>query len=150
MAWNASSHSYSPDEDASADAQNHRSVPLDQHGERQLGGLAAVGGEALKELAVGQVADDSDVEERFELVNQGRALVAFHWWRFSAGRMVRNCGPYGGGSRRASRSALIQVMYRGALEVPRFWRIRAGRRRAKAFDHARESVVRTGNPQPRT
>ena len=47
---------------APADAQDHRSVPLDQDGKRQLGGLAAVGREPLQELTVGQLADGSDVE----------------------------------------------------------------------------------------
>ena len=75
-------------EQASTDAENHRSMALDQDGKRQLGGLAAIRCEALEELAVGQVAHDPDVEERFELVSQSRALVAFHWWGFSAAGMV--------------------------------------------------------------
>ena len=52
---------------APADPQDHRPVPLHQDREGQLGGLAPVGGEPLQELAVGQLADRADVEERPEL-----------------------------------------------------------------------------------
>ncbi len=119
----------------SADAENHRSVALDQDSECELGGLAAVGRKAFQKLAVGQVADDSDVEEGFELMNQGRALVAFHWRGFSVARAVRNGGPYECVCPRGSWSAPLQVMYRGALEVPRFWRI-------KAYDQVGHAMIR--------
>ncbi len=52
---------------ALADPHHHRTVPLDQDGESQLGGLAAVGREPLQELAVGQLPDRADAIERPEL-----------------------------------------------------------------------------------
>ena len=46
------------------DAQDHRSVPFDQHGKGKLGGLASKGGEALQKLSVAQVPDGSHAVER--------------------------------------------------------------------------------------
>ncbi len=40
-----------------ADAQDHRSVPLDQGRKRQLGGFAPLGCKELQELTVGQLSD---------------------------------------------------------------------------------------------
>ena len=54
-------------EDAPADAQDHRPVPLDQGREGQLGRLAAPGREPLEELAVGQSRRRSGRQQRAEL-----------------------------------------------------------------------------------
>ncbi len=65
---------------APADPHDHRPVALDQDREGQLGGLAAVGGEPLQELAVGQLADRTHVEERPELPPDGPVLADGHRW----------------------------------------------------------------------
>ena len=64
------------DQHATADAQDHRSMPLDQDREGQLGGLAPAGREALQELAVGQVPDRSHVEEGAKLPEDRPILSA--------------------------------------------------------------------------
>ncbi len=53
-------------------------MALDERGEGQLGGLAVVGGEALEELAVGELADGAEVEERPELARDGPMLADGH------------------------------------------------------------------------
>ena len=50
----------------SSGTQNHRSMPLDQHGKCQLGSLAAIGRKPLQKLAVGELPNRTDVEKRFE------------------------------------------------------------------------------------
>jgi len=49
-------------EHASADAQNHGTMPLDQCRERQFGRFAALSREKLEELAVGQIANRSQMK----------------------------------------------------------------------------------------
>ena len=61
-----------------ADAENHGSVPLDQDGERELGGFAAVGREPLEKLTIRQVAGDTDVEESLEVFEIGRVFGGIH------------------------------------------------------------------------
>ena len=50
-----------------ADPQDHRAVTFDQGREGELGDLAGAGRKSLQKLAVGQLADRPDVEERVEL-----------------------------------------------------------------------------------
>jgi len=49
-------------EHAPADAQDHRSMPLDQGCERQFGGLAALGREDFEELTIGQISNGAQFE----------------------------------------------------------------------------------------
>ena len=49
---------------ATADSQNHWSVPFHEHGKGQLGALAAFGGEAFEELAIAQIPDGAHAVER--------------------------------------------------------------------------------------
>ena len=67
-------------QDAPADAQDHRPMPLDQDREGQLGRLAPIGREPLQELPVGQLADRPDVEERAELPEDSPILSDRHDW----------------------------------------------------------------------
>jgi len=53
-------------------------VPLDQDGEGQLGGLAPAGREPLQELAVGQLPDRPDAEERAKLPGDRPVLANRH------------------------------------------------------------------------
>ena len=71
-------------QNAAADAEHHRPVPLDQNGERQLGGLAAVGRKPLKKLAVAQFADGPDVEQGLQLFDDGAHSFRAAWGWFSA------------------------------------------------------------------
>ncbi len=93
---------------APADAEDHGAVALDQQGERELGGFAAVGCESLQELAVGQITCDADVEKGSNFLHESRILVEVH---------RRGSPPEGA-------VAWIQVMYRRPAWVPRFFRIR--------------------------
>ena len=80
MAWKASCGVVRVRQHAAADPQHHRPVPLDQDREGQLGGLAPVGREPLQELAVGQLADGADVEQRPELPPDRPILPDAHRW----------------------------------------------------------------------
>ena len=71
MACNASSASVLVAQDGQAHSPDHRLMPLDQRREGQLGYLACVGRESFQELAVGQVADGSDVVEGLEADESG-------------------------------------------------------------------------------
>ena len=53
------------------DAQDHRPVAVHQRRERQFRRLAPVVREPLQQLAVGQVADHADVEQRADLPQDG-------------------------------------------------------------------------------
>ena len=67
VAWKASSAACGSREQAAADPQDHRPVPLDERGERQLGSLAPRPSEPFEELAVAQPGDRPDVEQRLQL-----------------------------------------------------------------------------------
>ena len=61
-----------------ADPQDHRAVPLDQDGERQLARLVAARREAIEELPVVQSAAGPDAEERLELPQRDTAPCCRH------------------------------------------------------------------------
>ena len=117
-------------------------MALNQDGERQLGGLAAVGRKALEELAVGQVADDPDVEQRFELVHHGRAFGCIPLVGILRGGWSAIADP--------TREAAGESIGADRCNVPRGARSseilenQGAHGGGKAFDHARENAVRTG------
>jgi hypothetical protein len=61
-----------------AHAQDHGPVPLDESGERQLGGLGACGRESLEQLAVGQVSNRAVLEKRHKLALKDAATPGRH------------------------------------------------------------------------
>ena len=63
---------------ATADAQDHRAMPLHQDREGQLGGLAPVGREPLQELSVRQLPDRPEIEERAKLPEDSPVLADRH------------------------------------------------------------------------
>ena len=63
---------------APADAQDHRSMPLDQDREGQLGRLAPAAGEPLQELSIGQLPDRPHAEERAKLPDDCPILSERH------------------------------------------------------------------------
>jgi len=66
-------------EDRLTDAKDHRAVPLDEGGERQLGGLPGARREPLQQLSVRQPSDCPDVEERLDLPEGGAVSSPCHW-----------------------------------------------------------------------
>ncbi len=60
-------------DDPEAGAQNHRTVPLDQGREGDLGRLAAPACKLLQELTIRQSGDNPHVEQRVEMVQDGLA-----------------------------------------------------------------------------
>ena len=65
-------------EDRAADAEHHRSVPLDQGREGELGAFSVPLLEPLQQLAVGQSADRSHIEERADIPEGSTVLTARH------------------------------------------------------------------------
>ena len=66
------------DENVPADSQDHRPVPLDERGERQFRGLAAIGHESFEKLAVRQIMNCADVEECSQLTTRCSELASRH------------------------------------------------------------------------
>ena len=89
VAWKASSRVVRVGQDAPADAQDHRPVPLDQGREGQLGRLAPAGREPLQELPVRQLPDGSDVHQRADLAQDRAILPSRHPLSFRLGRSIR-------------------------------------------------------------
>ena len=65
-------------QDAPADAQHHRPVPLHQRAEGRLAGLVAARHEPFQQLGVGQPADRPDPEQRLEMPEQLARSPASH------------------------------------------------------------------------
>ncbi len=63
---------------APADAQNHRTVPLDQGREGELGRLGIVRRKPLQKLTVGQVADRPQVEQGVQLSHDNSIRSSSH------------------------------------------------------------------------
>ena len=81
-------------QEPAADAQHHRPVPLDQDGEGRLSREVAAGREPLQELAVGQVGDGADLEERLDLSQDGPAGTIDHDGRLPSGKARSGPSPF--------------------------------------------------------
>ena len=60
-----------------ADAQDGRSVPLDEHRECKLGGFTVIGQEPREQLTVGQAAETARLEESTVMAKTGSLLERF-------------------------------------------------------------------------
>ena len=76
MAWKASCAVVLVAEDLPADAEHHRSVPLDQDREGEFGRLAAASGVPLQQLSVRQASDAPHVEKRVNVPKGGPCAAA--------------------------------------------------------------------------
>ena len=65
-------------QDAPADAQHHRPVPLHQRAEGRLAGLITARHEPFQQLGIGQPADRPDPEQRLEMPEQLARSPASH------------------------------------------------------------------------
>ncbi len=63
---------------AAARPEHHRTMPLDQGRERQLGGFAVISREPLEQLPVGQARGDPRVEQRPQIPPGNRNRLARH------------------------------------------------------------------------
>jgi hypothetical protein len=89
---------------APADSQDHRSMPLEQRGEGEVGSLASAGRKPLQKLPVGQLPDRAHVEERAQLPDDNSVPSDRH----------------GRDSPRTRRLPRISVMYAQEPPVPVF------------------------------
>jgi hypothetical protein len=77
-------------QNAAADAQNHRTMPLDQCGERLFGPIAPLGREPLEQLTIGQVAIRSGREECAKLPHDAVIVPYGHGLSPCLGRLKSN------------------------------------------------------------
>ena len=77
-------------QDAPADAQDHRPMPLHQGGERLFGRITPLGREPLEQLPIGQVANRPGREEHAKLPHDAAILSCGHGLSPCLGRLMFN------------------------------------------------------------